>query len=260
MRVPYAKSDVLRARSQLANNRQSLISARNQAVISQNALANNMGVDPATPLALPTEEAEKAPLPDLPEIDETKLLAQALAQRPEAIQAALNRQKARGNVRIARQGQEPSLNASLNGNYNGTEGIASSRRATGSIGVSLSFPLYDGGATAGSVRTARADERLAAAQEEEYRNGIKAEVEQAIVAVRDAHDRAQNALPALEDAREGYRLSETRLKVGTGTQLTLYDAQAALVQAEVNAVNARYDYLTALARLTRATGVPVSAK
>jgi outer membrane protein len=108
--------------------------------------------------------------------------------------------------------------------------------------------------TAGNVRSARADERIAAAQWEEYKNGITAEVEQAVVAVRDAHDRAQSAVPALEEAREGYRLSEARLKVGAGTQLALYDAQAALIQAEVNAINARYDYLSAIARLARSTG------
>ncbi len=251
----YARSDVLRARSQLANNQQSLISARNQAIISLSMLANGMGVDPATPMTL-AEAEEVTALPALPELDEASLLAQALAERPEAIRAALNRRKATGNVRIARQGQEPSLSASISGNYNGTEDTVSSRRSTGSIGLSFAFPLSDGGATAGDIRSARADERLAAAQEEEYQNGIKAEVEQAVVAVRDAHDRARSTTPALEDAREGYRLSEIRLKVGSGTQLALYDAQATLVQAEVNAINARYDYWSSLARLARAVGTP----
>jgi outer membrane protein TolC len=251
----YAKNDVLRAKSQLANNQQSLISAQNQAAIARNSLANTIGLDPATPMALAGEDT--ATLPNLPQLDKEMLLTEAFSHRPEAVRAQLNQEKAKTNTRIARQGQEPYLTASLNGNYNATDGIPSSRRATGSVGLTLSFPLSDGGVTAGNIRTARADEQIAEAQIVEYRNGITAEVEQAIIAVRDAYERAQSALPALEEAREGYRLSEARLKAGAGTQLALYDSQAALVQAEVNAINARYDYFSSLARLARAIGTSV---
>jgi hypothetical protein len=41
-----------------------------------------------------------------------------------------------------------------------------------------------------------------------------------------------------------------------GTQLDVNDAQTALIQAETNRVNAQYDYLGSLARLSRAIGVP----
>jgi outer membrane protein len=247
-----ARSDVLRAKSQLASQQQSLISARNQAAISQNALANAMGVPPTTPIALAPDDS--LTLPTLPVLDEAELLPRALQKRPEAQLATLNRDKARWNLRIAHQGREPALNAFVGGTLNATAGIAASRRLTSSAGFSLTVPFSDGGVTASNVRAAGAEARLAAAQQLEYENGIKAEVQQSLIALRDAHDRMKNALPALDEAREGYRLSELRLKAGSATALALYDAQTTLIQAEVNAINARYDYFGALARLTRATG------
>jgi len=58
-------------------------------------------------------------------------------------------------------------------------------------------------------------------------------------------------------AQEALRLANVRYRAGVGTQLDVYNAQTALVQAESNQVNATYDYLGALANLTRALGNPI---
>jgi OMF family outer membrane factor len=81
-------------------------------------------------------------------------------------------------------------------------------------------------------------------------------VQQSIIAVRDANERAQVAAGTVTQAREALRLANVRFRAGVGTQLEITDAQTALTQAETNEVNARYDYLGALARLSRATGNP----
>ncbi|MDH7571391.1 MAG: TolC family protein, partial [Armatimonadota bacterium] len=46
---------------------------------------------------------------------------------------------------------------------------------------------------------------------------------------------------------------------GISTALEVTDAQAVLTQAEVNVVNARYDYLLARARYERAIGAGLAA-
>lgn len=247
-----AQFDVLRAQTQLANNRQSLISAKNQVMLSKNAFANSLGVDPSTPveLAAPVELKEKEPLPVL---DEAKLLAEALSKRPEARQSELSLVKARKNIQLYGRGLSPSLAAALSTNYNPTPAFIGDK-TTGSVSLILNVPLADGGSAKAQTEGARSDLRAAEIQQEQYRNGIKAEVQQAIIALKDAHERAQTAWASVEQAREAYRIAQVRFREGVDTQLSVNDAQTALTQSETNIVNARYDYLTALARLSRALG------
>ena len=247
-----AQFDVLRAQTQLANNQQSLISARNQVQLSKNAFANSLGVDPGTPveLAAPTQMKEKEPLPAL---EEAKLITTALAARPEARQTEISLTKAAKNIQLYGKGLAPSLAAVLSSTYNPNPAFISNS-TTGSLSVALTVPLSDGGASKAQAEAARSDQRAAEIQKEQFQHGIKAEVQQAIIAVRDAHERAQTAWGAVEQAREAYRIAQVRFREGVDTQLSVNDAQTALTQSETNIVNARYDYLTALARLDRALG------
>jgi len=254
-----ASFDVLRAKTQLANNRQQLISARNQRAIALNAFANTLGLDPSTPITLPAAPAigPRPELPPLPNLDEAVLIARAMKQRPEALQADLNEEKAAGATRLARRTIDPYGSLALSGNYNPNPALVANQKATGSLSFTVTAPLYDGGATRASIEAAHADARSASIQTDQFRRGIKAEVQQAILAVRDAEERARTAWAAVEEAREAFRLAGVRYREGVDTQLAVNDAQAALVQAETNAVNARYDLLIALGRLTRAVGDPV---
>lgn len=244
--------DVLRSRTQLDNNRQALIQSRNQLLIAKNSFANTLGVDPSTTVEL-TDTPE---IPALPELDETALLTKAFAQRPEYFQSDVNIMKATKNVRFSRRTMEPSLNASLTGAYNVTQPAVGSNRDTGSVGLTLGIPLWDGGSTREAVKAARSDERYALIQKDQFVRGIKAEVQQAIIAVRDASERQTTTAATVDQAREALRLANVRYKAGVGTQLEINDAQTSLTQAETNQVNAQYDYLAALARLSRAVGNP----
>jgi len=242
--------DVLRAITQLDNNRQALISSRNQVAIAKNALANLIGLDPSTPVnpAIPV-----IPAPE--NLDEAALIAVALTRRPEYLQADTNIIKAARNVRLSRRNLEPAITASITGAYNIVDpGFGD--RSTATAGLALSVPLDDGGATRAAVAAARSDERGALIQKDQFVRGIKAEVQQAIIATRDATERQAAAAETVTQAREALRLSNVRFQAGVSTQLEVNDSQTALTQAETNLVNAQYDYLGALARLARATGEP----
>ena len=247
-----AQFEVLRAKTQRANNQQTLISERNQVAISKSAFANALGLDPATSIELsaPTEMLERQPLPEL---EQKKLIAEALAKRPEAQQVELALNKARKNIKLTGRGLSPSLTAALSTSYNPNPAFIGDR-STGSLALVLSVPLSDGGAAKAQTESARSDERAAEIQKDQYVRGIQAEVQQAMIAVKDGHERAQTAWESVEQAREAYRIAGVRFREGVDTQLSVNDAQTSLTQAETNIVNARYDYLTALARLARALG------
>lgn len=244
-----AEFDVLRARTQLANNEQSLISAKNQVTIAKNSFANTLGIDPNTPVALtpPTDE------PKLPEKSESELLASALGQRVEMKQLDLALDKANTNVRLSHRGLEPSMAASVSAGYN-PKPNAFSAKTTGAFGLSLSYPLGDGGSTRAQIEGAKSDVRQVQIQQDQYLRGIRAEVTQALVAATDASERLESARRTVEQAREAFRLAGVRFKAGVDTQLSVNDAQTQLTQSETNVVNARYDFHIALARLNRAVG------
>jgi outer membrane protein TolC len=245
-----AEFDVLRARTQLENNRQALISSRNQVAIAKNALANTIGVDPSTPV-----ETDSPTVPPMPTLDEQALVDTAFKQRPEYFLADINYLKAQKGIRLARRNLEPYLNASLSGTYNPSPALGNEPQ-TGALSLTLTVPIWDGGATKAQVEAARSDERGALIQKDQFVRGIKAEVQQAIISVRDANERAEAATLTVTQAREALRLAGVRYRAGVGTQLDVNDAQTALTQAETNFVNAQFDYLSALARLSRAVGNP----
>lgn len=244
--------DVLRSQTQLDNNRQALIQSRNQLLIAKNGFANTLGIDPSTPVDL----ADIPEIPQLPTLDEATLLDQAITRRPEYYQADTNILKANKNVRLARRNLEPYLNASATAAYNLTTPAFGTQKDTGSLGLTLSVPLWDGGTTREAIKAARADERQSLIQKDQFVRGIKAEVQQAIISVRDAYERQTTTAATVTQAREALRLANVRYQAGVGTQLEINDAQTALTQAETNQVNARYDYLSAIARLNRAVGEP----
>jgi outer membrane protein TolC len=243
--------DVLRAQTQLDNNRQALISSRNQVSISKNAFANSLGIDPSTPI-----DPQPLDAPPVPDLNEEGLIQTAFNQRPEYLQADANVILAQRNIRLARRNLEPFLNAGVSGNYGATSNNFGQDRGTASIGLGLTVPLYDGGATRAQVQSARSEERGALIQKDQFARGIKAEVQQSVIAVRDADERRTAIARTVEQAREALRLANVRFQAGVGTQLDVNDAQTALTQAETNQVNAQYDFLGALARLQRSVGTP----
>ena len=71
------------------------------------------------------------------------------------------------------------------------------------------------------------------------------------MAARKGIDRSR---PAVDQARETYRLLVARSRQGDATPAELTDAEAGLTRAEQDYANSVYDYLTALERLQYAMG------
>src|SRR5262249_60049879 len=92
-------------------------------------------------------------------------------------------------------------------------------------------------------------------QAEEVADTIAFQVNKAyreVVAARKGIDRSR---PAVEDARENYRLVRARYRTGEATASDIVDAEATLTRAEQDYLNSLYDYRTALTRLEYAVGV-----
>ena len=123
-----------------------------------------------------------------------------------------------------------------------------------SLGVQISWPLFDGLRTKGNIDLAQAQSRVAELQLAQERERVALEIAQARAELLRARAtyaaRQQNA----GEADEAFRLASLRFTRGVGTQLDVSDAQLALLTAQTDEARAVYDVYVAAAGLAFAEG------
>jgi outer membrane protein TolC len=120
--------------------------------------------------------------------------------------------------------------------------------------IQLEWGLFEGGKRVGELRTADAKVRSNAAEAESVADLIAFQVNEAYRVTVAARKGIDLARPAVDQARESYRLVRARYKEGEAIPSDLIEAQTALVGAQESYYNSVYDYLIALARLDYAMG------
>ncbi len=241
--------DLLRAETQVAQNQQALLNARNLVQLAQARLNSVLGRDLETPV--------QVAIPDrLPDFEGTleALTAQAFAQRPEVRAAKRGIELARANIQNARRGALPSLVLSGQWDFNLNTSTFNPRRETFTAVAVLSVPIWDGGITQARVAQARNDVEIAELRLQQAKDLVALEVRNAYLTLLDARERLAVARKGLEQATEALRLARVRFEAGVSPQLEISDAELAFTQARTNLVNTQYDYLNAYAALLKAVG------
>lgn len=243
-----AKVDVLRAKTQLAQSQSDLIAATNNYQLAKEAFNNTL----ARPIDTPFDLVDLTSLPEVPGSVEN-YVKEAQVKRPEVVGLKHTLSAARYNTKINERGLQPSLNLAIQPSYNPSPGFGGFK--TQVVGVlSLAFPLWDSGATRARVKSSRQDEKLLEIQVQQVALGISLEVSQAFTNLENSKARYSLAQDQLTLAEENFRIAGLRYKAGEGINLEVTDAETRLTQARIGVVNARYDYLSALADLQRAVG------
>jgi len=243
-----ARVDLLRTEVRLSDLRQNLVKEENVLAIQKRVLANLLGVDYdmqrfAVEGKLTFEEFSPETAP---------LIEQAMARRKD-YHAARARLEAQGRrVDIARAGHLPTVSV-LGGYGLRADGIGD-EDDTGSIGVGVTLPLFEGGRVTAKVNEERSV--LGAAQERlrKLELQIRQEVETAVLDVRSGSERVRALDKAIEQAKESLRIERQKYDLGMGSMTDVLDAQSAMLQSETSYYRALADFRTALARLDLATG------
>src|SRR2546425_3590558 len=238
------KSDVARAEVDVANARVDLIRARNayrSAIVALN-IAMAIGVDS------PTKIVDNL-IYEAVTMDRLQLRGDALRQRPEYRQAKLRAAAAEATERQTFRNFFPDISGS--GTYGGSQ---PQLNETWTLGLTLSWSLFDGGGRIAKYQEAKANLEGARARVKSSELDILQNVEQAEIAVEEAQERIQAAQALVASAQENFRLAQGRFDAGVGTILELTDAQLAVTQAQNTEAQALADYRIALARLDRAVG------
>ena len=243
-------ADVVRAQTAVAEAVFDLQQARNTASTSRVELALLMGIDPRTPL-----QAGDSSEPAIPTDDVNALVDTALGQRPEVVQAEATLQAAGFGVSAARRTNAPSVSANVGANARGDSLVP--RSSSLSAGLVLQWSPFDGGLTRGRVQEAQANVTTAQADLTNAQLTVTSDVSQACLNLRTAEQRVVTADAQIVNAEESVRLAQGRYRAGIGTFIEVTDAQAALLTARTNRVNAVSAVDQARAALARATGAPI---
>lgn len=251
-----AKVDVLSSDVSLANAKTTAITADNNVAVAESNLNNILGLPLETKLNLADHQ-----LPfDTYNISLQEATDYAMKYRPEVLQAAIAVQEAERNIDIADAGNKPTV-AITGGNDwadNTFPGIDANKRSW-KVAAGVTYNFYDGGATKAKVNQAKQDLLVARETEQKTREDVQLEVKQAYLNIRSAAQKVEETQTVVDQARENYRIQNIRYQAGVGINLDVLDAQLSLNEAQVNHIQALYDYNVGIAKLEQVMGVDVES-
>lgn len=242
-----APSDVVQAQTAVGSASQLLAEARQTALTSRLTLATAMGIDPRTPIQASTSN-EEPPVGD----DLNVFVDAALKNRPEIRQLEETARAAGYELSAARSTNAPNIGLDVSVGSRGLNDPVSN--PSGTIGVSVTWRIGDGGQTAGLVKQARADIVIAKANLTLTSQTVVQDVSQAYADLRSSEQRSTIAASQVANATELVRLAEGRFRAGIGTFLEVTTAQSSLVAAQVAQINQEAAIQQARAALRRAMG------
>jgi outer membrane protein TolC len=253
------KSFVTRAEVDVANARVNVIRAQNAVSLARVALNTAMGIA----VNAPTEVKDILAYQQFP-MDRNALVAEAIRNRPEFRQVKAQAEAADASVRQTFRDFFPNLFGSGTYGVTGVTGSPAfnSRSTNGfvdsgnewSVGLSLSWSIFDGGNRVARYKEAKANLEAAQARVRDTELQVWQNVEQSYLNLGEAEERIGAARKAVESAEENYQLARGRFDAGVANIIELTDAQLALTQAQSTEAQALSDYRIAIANLERALG------
>jgi outer membrane protein TolC len=243
------RETVLRSEVQLSETRQLLHSATETEFVALAALNLAIGLKSEQPFRL----AECSEVPPL-NLSLADCLETAVRERREFNVLRNTVEVAVQGTRIARADFAPRVVAdgslihfrqqNLNDNLDLRLGF-----------IKLEWVLFEGGRRIAAAHVAESQVRQAMAHAESIVDNIAFQVNEAYRNAVTSWVGIEDARPAVDQARENYRLVQLRLREGAAIPSETADAQASLTRSEQNYLNARYSYLIAMDRLEYAMGV-----
>jgi outer membrane protein TolC len=249
-------SDVLNFEVGVNAARSEVISARRQQHEATAGLAALLGFpagrlpDGMVPAALAPETTAEM---TIPEADAE--IAYALARRPDLTQRAEALQAAEAGLGAARSGFWPTvrLAASLDGDR-ANDGRLRRDDFGDSVTLSLSYTLFAGGYHRARVAEARQNQAAATKELESRRQGVAAEIVQALADIEASTEQLRLQRRNAELVQRHRDLVEKEYAVGQVSLVRLNEAQRNLVQAQGRLAQARVALQQARFTLDTATG------
>ena len=237
-------SDLYQQQASAASARAAVVTAQNNVELAKVDLIQTLQLDPRG-----TYDFQAPTIPDTgatsAHFDLDSLLDRAFAQRPDLGANASRVEAAQQDVKAASASRWPTI--SLTGGYN--SGVSSAadasfldqlnQRRGGSIGVGISIPIFDRGATQAATERAQIQADNAKLALATQRQQVALEVRRAYLDYEAAKQQLAAADAQQKAATLAVATTQQRYQVGAATLVELTQARATQVQAQSAFINAR---------------------
>ncbi len=243
------QNDVLRAELGLAAAKQRQIQTRGMVEMAKASLVSLLGL----PASLPVELAgviTQAPSAPTPEGDTIEQLA--LKNRPELREIERRNAQARAAVRLAWSQMLPTIAAV--GNYSINKGSAFQQEKAWYVGGVLQWDVWEWGSSYFKIDEAEAHSQQAKEMVNKIENLVRLDARNTTVTLSSSKEALLVASQAVRQAEENFRIENKRYEASQSTTFDVLDAETLLTTARTQEQQALYDYMIALASLTRVTG------
>jgi outer membrane protein TolC len=243
------RSDSLRSLVTLGNSRLDQLTTQTELAAAEANLARLIG---ETGRVRATDDSAFYEV--LPALDTQALRVEAESKSPRVQSAAAGASAARASVRASRAGYWPSLTLSANTGWNGSRGNDYDLLNQRQVSLALRWNVFDGFDRELTIAQREADLDVADASASDARRAVQADLELRLAELDAARARIEITRTSVAAATEDLRVQQERYRLGASTIVDVLTSQEALNQAEVDVVNARFDYLRAKAQLEALIG------
>jgi outer membrane protein len=244
-----AKIDVTKAEANLYQAEANLIQAKNNVQLAQVTLMTALGLK-TWPFSQVEDVLEVKTQPQSLE----ELKAQGLQRRPEIQKNRYQQEFNLAGIQVARSGYFPTFTSTAAYGWQSVDQPFASQPSNWYVGAAMTFPLFEGLSTTYSLNQNKAQLRASLENYEVLRQNVTKEVNQAYLNVKTGWELIRATKKALEASRENLRLAWGRYQAGVGTIIEFTDAQVQFSQADLNFVQALYNYRVYEAQLDKAIG------
>jgi len=244
------RSDVEQAQAFYDASVQGVIDAQNALDDANLALSEIVGAPIAAAAPLRADIPLTSPEPDSADewvmaAREDNFAVRSAALKAEAAQRDISAQRGRGLPTFALTGSSSKItqNEVLGGN-----------ESMDTVGVSFSWPLFQGGAVASAVRQSRALYAQAQAVYDSTQRDAERQTRAAFRNTVSGIQRIEAARRAVDSGAQAVEASRRNVEFGTGTEFDLLNAQNNYFAARRAYSQTRYDYLTSVLTLKQQAG------
>ena len=252
-----SKYDLIRAEVTMQNAMPNVYQAQNSVIVTQWQLKALIGMDLDLNIRCVGTLTDYKPL-----MNEVSVMSQiSLDNNSDLKQLEIQGDILHKTYQMQLAKYYPSLNLSLNYQWAAmTDNFRFStfRWNPFSIGgLSLTIPIFSGGQRFFTLKQTRVQQDQLKMQVQDTERNLNVAVKQYLSQMETSVKQYEAAVKNIEGADTGYKISQKRYEIGSGTLLELNDAQLALLQARLNLNQSIYNYLTAKSSLDKTLGVNV---
>ncbi|MCF0218410.1 MAG: TolC family protein [Muribaculaceae bacterium] len=241
-----AEVEVISAKSQLASDEVSLVTARNDVILAKLDLLQLLRLNED----VETFDVELLPDDLLIPLSAEDVYANALRNNHSMLAADLNVDAADKQISVAKSGYLPTLsfNAGIGSSYYNVSGVKNDSFGTQmrnnfatNLGFSLNIPIFDAFTTRNNVRRAQVSRLTAELNREQARDNLYRTIQQAYYQAIGAEQKMKSTEAAVTSTKATFDAMQEKYNYGRANATELEQAKSSYIVALAQHVQARYE-------------------